>query len=673
MTSSKDRWLAANLSLTIAGLGQLYAGRTVSGVIFLLLEMASWSIYAAWVLIREVPTLLALGAIAALPILKLLSLIHARRAVLVQQPAGSQAVAASDKNPWLSFFMSRFIPGLGHAYAGRWVRAALFLGPFNGLSLALFIGWYSHQPPEALWNGAIVIAEVVMTIILIDAFLVLRGKNAVPHRATVAFLLLFLITTQGLAWAKILRTFVVEVYRIPSSAMEPTLMGDASGQDRGYHPLAACPFRFQHTTSSGDRILVSKLAYVVNPVERYDLVVFKFPLNQSKSFVKRVVGLPGEEFMIHHGNIFVKGSGDTEFRIARRSLRTQDSIWIPVNGDVDYLSSKEEFLRNWNRVSTPDEGKREEFSIDRGELTSFEGSGSGGIRFERPGRIDDGHGQEVGELQLAFEFEITKPRGVLFAEVANEFGKFEVDLATDQASELRVLTPGKEERVPLEKVRLTTEQRHHLAFSVYDGMACVCLDGEEVGRLVFIDRRSDEKLGHSKDRFVAFGAREITFKVRKIRLGRDLYYKGKYDEGRHIVEDQPLKIPAKHFVMFGDNVENSHDSRSWSRRTFVLRDGRTVVVEAQDVENSRTMSAEEVMERYHLAMRPTLIVSADEDGNPWALYSESALPEGFQPGPFVGILKEEAEQVGFHFVEEKFIVGRVQKVWWPLGRARPIR
>jgi signal peptidase I len=467
--------------------------------------------------------------------------------------------------------------------------------------------------------------------------------------------------------ALVIRCFCIEVFKIPSSSMEPTLLGDVSSA----HSLDSCPFKEEHKWSNGgDRIMVTKYYYAFSSIERYDVVVFKFPLNQSKNFIKRVVGLPDEELMIHHGNIFVKHSGETEFRIARRTPRTQDSIWIPVDADVDYLSSREDLLKKWKPLSPAGNGKKADFAVDRRELTTLENAGARGVRFERQERIDDGHGQEVGELQLSFDFELTSPHGVLFAEIVNEFGKFEVNLSTDAVSELKAHIPGKDDISPLKDVRLALDRRYHLALSVYDGTASVRLNDEELGKSVFIDKRSDEKLTESLERSVAFGARDLTFKVRNLTVGRDVYYKGKLDrDGKHIIDDEPVKIPPGCYIMMGDNVENSHDARSWSKRTFTLKDGRKVVAESQDVENSRTISAEEVMERYGLQKRPTTIVSADQYGNPWGLYSESNVPDDFKPGHFVGVIQGGGDDTeGFHFVEEKFIVGKALWIWWPKGR-----
>ena len=63
----------------------------------------------------------------------------------------------------------------------------------------------------------------------------------------------------------------------------------------------------------GDRIAVNKCAYWGEDIERFDIVVFRFPLNRSMFFSKRVVGLPGESLYFRDGNIHVRGDGEEEF------------------------------------------------------------------------------------------------------------------------------------------------------------------------------------------------------------------------------------------------------------------------------------------------------------------------------------------------------------------------
>ena len=92
----------------------------------------------------------------------------------------------------------------------------------------------------------------------------------------------------------VLRSFVVEPFRIPSSSMMPTLY-------------------------TGDFILVSKFSYGLRlPVtntrilslgdpERGDVMVFRYPENPAMDFIKRVVGLPGDEVVYRDKQLFING------------------------------------------------------------------------------------------------------------------------------------------------------------------------------------------------------------------------------------------------------------------------------------------------------------------------------------------------------------------------------
>ncbi|MGH9691324.1 MAG: signal peptidase I [Candidatus Acidiferrales bacterium] len=52
---------------------------------------------------------------------------------------------------------------------------------------------------------------------------------------------------------------------------------------------------------------MNKFVYRFEPIERGDVVVFWYPLDRSKSFIKRVVGLPGETIEIRSGHLYVNG------------------------------------------------------------------------------------------------------------------------------------------------------------------------------------------------------------------------------------------------------------------------------------------------------------------------------------------------------------------------------
>jgi len=113
-----------------------------------------------------------------------------------------------------------------------------------------------------------------------------KRKSLVREYAEAIFIALLL--------ALFIREFVVQAFKIPSGSMIPTLL-------------------------VGDHILVNKFIYgikmpvtgqVVVPVKepaRNDIIVFKYPLNPSQDFIKRVIGLPGDTIEIINKKLYING------------------------------------------------------------------------------------------------------------------------------------------------------------------------------------------------------------------------------------------------------------------------------------------------------------------------------------------------------------------------------
>ena len=56
----------------------------------------------------------------------------------------------------------------------------------------------------------------------------------------------------------------------------------------------------------------NRLAYIKDDPERYDIVIFKYPDDPSKIFIKRVIGLPGETVTVKDGKIYIDGKEQTQ-------------------------------------------------------------------------------------------------------------------------------------------------------------------------------------------------------------------------------------------------------------------------------------------------------------------------------------------------------------------------
>jgi len=80
--------------------------------------------------------------------------------------------------------------------------------------------------------------------------------------------------------ALLIRTFVVEPYLVDGPSMQPTL-------------------------ESGQRLAVNKFVYRFGDPQRGDVIIFKFPKDQTRDFVKRVIALPGDTIEIKDGKVLV--------------------------------------------------------------------------------------------------------------------------------------------------------------------------------------------------------------------------------------------------------------------------------------------------------------------------------------------------------------------------------
>jgi signal peptidase I len=75
-----------------------------------------------------------------------------------------------------------------------------------------------------------------------------------------------------------------------------------------YQPVKVEGTSMAPLLSDQERIFINKFVYRVEAIERGDVVVFWYPVDPTKSFIKRVVALPGEIVEIRHGRVVVNGA-----------------------------------------------------------------------------------------------------------------------------------------------------------------------------------------------------------------------------------------------------------------------------------------------------------------------------------------------------------------------------
>lgn len=189
------------------------------------------------------------------------------------------------------------------------------------------------------------------------------------------------------AMAFVFRSFVAEAFIIPTGSMAPTLNGahmryvsPYTGEDWAVSPVFNVdnnpqnPYPNQAEASrarggprsvtmhdpitgldvtdtvakarAGDRIFVLKFLYGIQSPDPFDVVVFKNPTNPDENYIKRLIGLPGEQIALVDGDVFYRPApaegaavagrspqypwDATDWKVRRKPAEAQRAVWQPV-------------------------------------------------------------------------------------------------------------------------------------------------------------------------------------------------------------------------------------------------------------------------------------------------------------------------------------------------------
>jgi signal peptidase I len=102
-----------------------------------------------------------------------------------------------------------------------------------------------------------------------------------------------------------------------------------------------------------ERIFINKFVYRFEPIQRGDVVVFWYPLDRSKSFIKRVIALPGETVEIQHGAVLVNGKVVPEPYVPAQYEDLSDFGPVRVPRDNYFVMGDHRISSNDSRVFGP--------------------------------------------------------------------------------------------------------------------------------------------------------------------------------------------------------------------------------------------------------------------------------------------------------------------------------
>ncbi len=406
--------------------------------------------------------------------------------------------------------------------------------------------------------------------------------------------------------ALVVRGFEAQAFVIPTGSMAPTLMGrhkevtcpqcgfvysvNASEEVEGgpyfrqvYSGICVnCRHqatRLDDTPSfKGDRILVSMFPYDLPflpgsaPPERWDVVVFRYPEEPEVSYIKRLVGLPGETIRVYHGDIYIKSPGDSEFRLERKPLTHQAAMQIPVYDDRHQpraTAGRDEWTRwnseqpgGWNRVErglshyrcekptddwvdlryrhvVPDPQQWDALINDRTPRrparaslitdfysynTNLSAEGSNLVS-ELRGDAENAWLQPhwVGDLTLSAEVEVASPGGELKLELIKGGVPHRclIDLSTGKARFVRG-----DDTLAEHDTKITKPGRYRLEFANVDDRLSLSVDGRPVGGSGVEYEVGDEPLVPTAEDLspAAVGVRQASATVSDLVLKRDIYY-----------------------------------------------------------------------------------------------------------------------------------------------------
>lgn len=272
--NKKEPWLAVILSSIFPGIGQIYSGKKIKGIIIILVllllnALTVWQIFTLEGKIEN-----AIGIALLTIIVFVWSLFNDHKTARKNNSEDFETLRKQSKDPWLTMFLSSMFSGLGYIYIGKWWLTILAI--IGGMTLFIIL-------PSIL---PYLILPVFTISIAYLSYQSTPVRREISKKLGILIASLLLITNYlPLIAAILIRIFLVGPRYIPGSSMTPTLQVN-------------------------DRLLIDLYNYRFRKPQRGDIIIFK-PTEILKAqgyqadFIKRIIGLPGETIEIKQGRVYV--------------------------------------------------------------------------------------------------------------------------------------------------------------------------------------------------------------------------------------------------------------------------------------------------------------------------------------------------------------------------------
>lgn len=192
----------------------------------------------------------------------------------------------SHRKPWLAALLTFITIGLGHVYCGK-AQKGIVLFLLGQLVFGVILSILLSYSAAGLIIG-VIFCLLYFFYCIINAYATAKKSDSVytlkkyNRWYVYLFFWFFCSVVVGSVMDMAVKANVAQSFHIPSGAMLNTLQ-------------------------IGDYIICNKFIYKTTEPKRGDIVIFPYPKDPSVSYVKRVIGLPGEALEIKNKNVFING------------------------------------------------------------------------------------------------------------------------------------------------------------------------------------------------------------------------------------------------------------------------------------------------------------------------------------------------------------------------------
>ena len=342
----------------------------------------------------------------------------------------------------------------------------------------------------------------------------------------------------------------IQIYCVASCSMEPTLYGD---------------------TQNADRILVNCLAYKIGDPHRWDVAVFKFPENclnytaeAGKTYIKRIVGLPGDKIKISGGDVYRYDYEHNEFVVLRKPDVVQEALWHTVFSQR-YDNAKDDWALGEHWSAEGDAFVYDgESQSDVTEITFKPESEGGDLLLACEITVESGSGGIGLWLQedLDMAVQVENLFGVRMAAEGTPSGKWTPVLRLNHNNVTEV------------PPTLAIGRTYRIEMSNVDDRVTLKIDGE----VVYTHDYTEDNPSVAPRPQVTIRARGIRVRLTDVVVKQDVYYTDDDPQIHYALSSKPCELQADEYFMLGDNSAASSDSRMWGKVPRRLLIGRAFFI-----------------------------------------------------------------------------------------------